>query len=178
MRARSPHTSDIQSTTGEEGPEWKTQAYMNHQRKSYKWRLGPVKPAFLDRSPQKGQNTTSLPIIKASPSPCKKDLIVMEALSLLLNKVYENVFLTNSHGFRRGRMQRMGPKERMAYQPHCFKGRGTRNGMRGRTRLRALFIRSVKLLLRRKRTFTLIKLESSYLRLYDKESCPIGICNS
>lgn len=22
------------------GPEWKTQAYMNHQRKSYKWRLG------------------------------------------------------------------------------------------------------------------------------------------
>ena len=39
------------------GPEWKTQAYMNHQRKSYKWRLGPVKPAFLDGSPQKGQNT-------------------------------------------------------------------------------------------------------------------------
>ena len=54
------------------GPEWKTQAYMNHQRKSYKWRLGPIKPAFLDESPQKGQSTTSLPIIKASPSPCKK----------------------------------------------------------------------------------------------------------
>lgn len=32
----------------------------------------------------------------------KKDLIVMEALSLLLHIVYENVFLTNSHGFRRG----------------------------------------------------------------------------
>jgi len=33
------------------------------------------------------ESTTSLPIIKASPSPCKKDLIVMEALSLLLNIV-------------------------------------------------------------------------------------------
>lgn len=54
------------------GPEWKTQAYMNHQIKSYKWRLGPVKPAFLDGSPQKGQSTTSLPIIKASPSTWKK----------------------------------------------------------------------------------------------------------
>lgn len=53
------------------GPEWKTQAYMNHQRKSYKWRLGPIKPAFLDESPQRGKSTTSLPIIKASPSPCK-----------------------------------------------------------------------------------------------------------
>ena len=53
------------------GPEWKTQAYMDHQTKSYKWRLWPVKPAFLDESPQKGQSTTSLPIIKASPSPCK-----------------------------------------------------------------------------------------------------------
>ena len=36
-------------------------------------------------------------------TPCKKDLIVMEALSLLLNIVYEDVFLTNSHGFRKGR---------------------------------------------------------------------------
>ena len=27
----------------------------------------------------------------------------MEALSLLLNIVYEDVFLTNSHGFRKGR---------------------------------------------------------------------------
>ena len=35
-------------------------------------------------------------------TPCKKDLIVMEALSLLLNIVYEDVFLTNSHGFRKG----------------------------------------------------------------------------
>lgn len=32
----------------------------------------PVKPAFFDESPQKGQSTTSLPIIKAGPSPCKK----------------------------------------------------------------------------------------------------------
>lgn len=31
--------------------------------------------------------TTSLPIIKTSPSPCKNYLIVMEALSLLLNIV-------------------------------------------------------------------------------------------
>lgn len=56
--------------------------------KSYKWRLGPIKPAFLDKSPQKGQSTTSLLIIKASPSPCKNDLIVMGALSLLLNRVF------------------------------------------------------------------------------------------
>ncbi|KAM1859816.1 hypothetical protein ACFX13_012066 [Malus domestica] len=36
-------------------------------------------------------------------TPCKKDLIVMEALSLLLNIVYEDVLLTHSHGFRKGR---------------------------------------------------------------------------
>lgn len=31
----------------------------------------------------------------------------MEALSLLLNIVYENVFLSNSHGFRRGRAPKL-----------------------------------------------------------------------
>lgn len=62
--------------------------------------------ACFDESPQKG---TSLPIIKASqnawmtslslhPSPFSR---VTSYLSLLLNIVYENVFLTNSHGFRR-----------------------------------------------------------------------------
>lgn len=36
-------------------------------------------------------------------TPCKKDLIVMEALSLLFNIVYEDVLLTHSHGFWKGR---------------------------------------------------------------------------
>ena len=35
----------------ESSNEFFSQAYMNHQRKSYKLRLGPVKPAFLDGSP-------------------------------------------------------------------------------------------------------------------------------
>lgn len=39
----------------------------------------------------------------------------MEALSLLLNIVYENVFLTNSHGFRRGR----APKLALAFFRIC-----------------------------------------------------------
>jgi retron-type reverse transcriptase len=36
-------------------------------------------------------------------TPCKKDLIVMEAPSLLFNIVYEDVLLTHSHGFWKGR---------------------------------------------------------------------------
>lgn len=69
------------------GPEWKTQAYMNHHKESPKNEDSGLFRWNLDESPQKGQSATSLPIIKASPSPCKNDLIVMEALSLLLNIV-------------------------------------------------------------------------------------------
>lgn len=33
--------------------------------------------------------------------PYKEDIIVMDALSLLLNAIFENLFLTDSHGFRK-----------------------------------------------------------------------------
>lgn len=61
------------------GPEWKTQAHMDHQRKSYKWGLGPVS---MKASPQKGK-----PTHHQSKPKCLNDLIVIEALSLLLNIV-------------------------------------------------------------------------------------------
>jgi retron-type reverse transcriptase len=35
--------------------------------------------------------------------PHKEDFIVMDALSQLLNIVFEDIFLTQSHGFRKGR---------------------------------------------------------------------------
>ena len=51
-------------------PRWKpTKDRRPIQGKSHEWKLGPVKSVFLNESPQKGQSTTSLPIIKASP--CK-----------------------------------------------------------------------------------------------------------
>lgn len=41
--------------------------------------------------------------MRAITQPHKGDIIVIEALSLLLNIVFEDLFLPQSHGFRKGR---------------------------------------------------------------------------
>ncbi len=38
--------------------------------------------------------------LRAITKPDKADILVMDALSHLLNLVFEDIFLTNSHGFR------------------------------------------------------------------------------
>lgn len=38
--------------------------------------------------------------------PYKSDIIIMDALSLLLNVIFENLFLTYSHGFRKDKGQK------------------------------------------------------------------------
>lgn len=39
--------------------------------------------------------------IRQITQPYKEDIIIMDALSLLLNVIFENLFFTYSHGFRK-----------------------------------------------------------------------------
>jgi len=39
--------------------------------------------------------------IRQITQPYKSDIIIMDALSLLLNVIFENLFFTYSHGFRK-----------------------------------------------------------------------------
>lgn len=41
--------------------------------------------------------------MRAITQPNKTDIIVMDALSHLLNIIFEDLFLSQSHGFRKGR---------------------------------------------------------------------------
>lgn len=60
------------------------------------FRFSPMYRSWIPKANKPGE-------LRPITQPNEKDIPVMDSISILLNLVYENVFLDTSHGFRKGR---------------------------------------------------------------------------
>jgi len=82
------------SCSGIKGKEWEFAVKLAAKLKSGRYRASAVRRVYI---PKRDGRQRPLGI------PCLEDRVIQRALVLLLEPIYEKVFLANSYGFRRGR---------------------------------------------------------------------------